>query len=238
MLDSDPVTFESLTRLWGLAENSGNKPVVVWVGAGASSWLGYERWEEVAERFNRTFIKKASATYNAIDASDALKSQDYPRLFQLCFDASPEMYRSMLAGSFSPKSIRPVYKRFVEAVDRIERVSLVTTNVDEMLEHSMPGFQVLQRSDLSRITELLASGSRFLAKLHGSVSAIETTVFKTDDYSSLERDVSFVECVKYLMAACSIVFIGYGVRDRYVIDLLCRSATTYSLFGDGPSVPT
>jgi hypothetical protein len=127
-----------------------------------------------------------------------------------------------------------VYKRFVEAVNRVESISLVTTNVDEMLEHSMPGFQVLQRSDLSRVTALLASRNRFVAKLHGSVSSIETTIFKTGDYSALELDVSFVECMKYLMAACSIVFVGYGIRDRYVIELLHRSATNHALFGDGP----
>jgi len=234
MLDSDPVTFESLKLLWGLADAGGHKPVIVWAGAGASSWLGYERWADVAERFSRTFMKKASATYKANEASVALKNEDYPRLFQLCFEGSPEMYRSMLAESFPPKTMRPVYKRFVEAISRMERVSLVTTNVDEMLEHSLPEFQALQRSDLTRVTELLAAQGRFVAKLHGSVSSIETAIFKTDDYSLLAEDSCFVECLKYLMAACSIVFLGYGVRDRYVVELLQRSATTHSLFGDGP----
>ncbi|MGO9254755.1 MAG: SIR2 family NAD-dependent protein deacylase [Bryobacteraceae bacterium] len=234
MFNADPQTFDSLKLLWGLATNTDHKPVIIWVGAGASSWLGYERWAEAAERFHRAFLRKASARYMAEAGSAALKAEDYPRLFQLCFDASPETYRSMLAQSFAPKPMQPVYRRFVEAVNRLEGVSVVTTNVDEMLENSLPGFQVLQRSDLSRVTDLLGSRNRFLAKLHGSVSSIQTAVFKTDDYKSLEGDSSFVDCLSHMLAGCSIVFIGYGIRDAYVIELLNRSASIHSLFGDGP----
>jgi hypothetical protein len=234
MLNSDPVTFESLKLLWGLAATQDHRPILVWVGAGASSWLGYERWAEVANRFHSTFVRKSSASYTAREASESLSKEDYPKLFQMCFDASPELYRSMLATSFSPKPIKPVYRRFVEAINRVGHISVVTTNVDEMLEHTLPEFQLLQRSDLSRVTELVGSGHRFVAKFHGSISSVETTVFKTDDYRSLELDSTFLDCLKYLTASCSIVFVGYGVRDQYVFELLQRNAATHSLFGAGP----
>ena len=116
MLSSDPVTFESLKLLWGLAEAKDHRPVVVWVGAGASSWLGYERWEEVATRFHSTFLRRSSARYMAREASESLRNKDYPKLFQCCFNASPDLYRSMLASSFSPRPVKPVYRRFVEAI--------------------------------------------------------------------------------------------------------------------------
>lgn len=155
-------------------------------------------------------------------------------VFQLCFDADPRLYRSMLAASFSPAPVKPVYKRFLQAVRQIEGASIVTTNVDEMLERSLPEFELVQRSDTSRAIELLSSNIQFIAKTHGSISAIESTVFKTDDYEALTSDVAFIKSLKHLLTACSVLFIGYGIRDKYMFDLLNENATALSLFGDGP----
>src|SRR2546425_514402 len=111
MLRSNAATCDSLRQLWGLANTSDRKPLLVWVGAGASSWLGYERWEEVSQRFHSSFIKRASG-YRRAEAYDALGKNDYPALFQMCFDADPQLYRSLLKNSFSPRQVKPVYRRF------------------------------------------------------------------------------------------------------------------------------
>ncbi len=122
MLNSDAVTFDSLKKLWGLASRSDRKPLVIWVGAGASSWLGYERWEEVANRFHRSFAR-STVGYQRADAAKALAKGDYPAVFQLCFIADPNQYRSLLVASFSPRPVKPVYKRFLDAVQKIGVVS-------------------------------------------------------------------------------------------------------------------
>jgi hypothetical protein len=188
----------------------------------------------VAERFHRTFNKKSSATYKAREAGAALSAAEYPTLFQLCFDANPQLYRSILANSFTPVQLRPVYQRFVNALNRIERVSVVTTNIDEMLEHSLNGFQVLQRSDLALAPDITASGRKFLGKLHGSVSSIETAVFKSDDYTALALDAQYLETLRHLVASSSVVFIGYGLRDKYVLEMLKTVNDLNSVFGTGP----
>src|SRR5713101_1269589 len=126
MLSWDATTFDSLKKLWGLANTSNRKPLLIWVGADASSWLGYERWEEVAHRFHRSFIKNTSK-YRSADGAGALARKDYPAVFQLCFDADAQQYRSLLARSFSPRQVKPVYKRFLDALQRIEMTSIITT---------------------------------------------------------------------------------------------------------------
>jgi hypothetical protein len=70
--------------------------------------------------------------------------------------------------------------------------------------------------------------------MHGSIGSIETLVFKSDDYQVLAEDLAFKDCLKYLLSACSLVFIGYSIRDRYVLNLLNQNAAAHSLFGDGP----
>lgn len=40
MFNSDATTFDSLRKLWGAAAAPNRKPFLLWVGAGASSWLG------------------------------------------------------------------------------------------------------------------------------------------------------------------------------------------------------
>lgn len=140
----------------------------------------------------------------------------------------------MLVNSFGPRAITPVYARFIEAVRGIDGSSIITTNVDETLERAIPGFDVIQRSDLSRVGDLLSAGGRFIAKIHGSVSSVCSMVFSSQDYSALGRDAGFRSSIKYLLDACSVVFIGYSVRDKYLLELLSESAAVRELFGDGP----
>ena len=40
--------------------------------------------------------------------------------------------------------------------------------------------------------------------------------------------------LKYLFTSCSVVFLGYGVRDDYVVKLLDQNASEMNLFGPGP----
>jgi hypothetical protein len=51
---------------------------------------------------------------------------------------------------------------------------------------------------------------------------------------SLASDGTFTEVLRSLLTTCSVVFIGYSLRDQYLLDLLGRNADLLSLFGDGP----
>lgn len=102
MFLSDSRTFDNLKKLWGLYLGS-KKPMLIWVGAGASSWLGYKRWDDLAEHFHRVFLR-AESRYMRIEAAHELDSKDYPAVFQRCFDASSQLYFSQLVDVFGPSS--------------------------------------------------------------------------------------------------------------------------------------
>jgi hypothetical protein len=179
------------------------------------------------------FLRNESA-YDRVAATNALGIGDYPTVFEHSRAASSQRYFAMLTEALGPKPMKPVYDRFLTALRRIEEASVLTTNVDEALERSLPEFTLLQHSDLSRALPFVTSGKRFIGKLHGSISLVQSAVFTTGDYKRLVCDGTFIHVLQTLLTTCCIVFVGYGLRDRYLFELLRRNADLLSLFGDGP----
>ena len=233
MFRSDSQTFDSLRSLWGLAQGEPAKPILIWVGAGASSWLGYERWSALATRFHRHFLRTHSS-YPKEAAARALDNSDYPKVFQFCRDVDSRQFYSMLVDSFPAHAPSAIHRRLTSAILSIPNCSIVTTNVDEALEHSLGTFQLVQRSDLERTGTLLGTRTPFIAKLHGSISAVSSTIFTTSDYDAIRVDRSFLSALRHLLTSCSVVFLGYGLRDAYLVRLLEENHDERSLFGDGP----
>src|ERR1039458_1209470 len=64
---------------------------------------------------------------------------------------------------FLPKEQTDVYKTFVRLLGRIRPPFVVTTNVDEALEASVPMCQAVQRTDISRCIDLLQRRIPFVA---------------------------------------------------------------------------
>jgi hypothetical protein len=169
------------------------------------------------------------------EAARLLDAHDYPAVLQRCRDANSQRYFRLLTDAFgSPRPIKPVYERFLAALRKIDGVSIVTTNVDEVLERSLHSFDLVQRSDLARTLALVARKTPFIGKLHGTISSVESAVFTSQDYASLVADESYVEVLRSLLTSCSVVFIGYGLQDQYLFDLLAKNSQLQSLFGDGP----
>ncbi len=127
-----------------------------------------------------------------------------------------------------------LYTRFTEALGRTTPLQVLTTNIDEALEQRFPSAGVYQRSDISACVEQLQARRSFIAKLHGSRSAIEGAVFTSDDYEKLRSDSGYLNTLKHIFALGTVVFLGYSVSDQYLIDLLSDNAKDMSLFGTGP----
>lgn len=211
MLNADSRTYDGVRKLWGLSLQA-KKPLLIWVGSGASSWLGYERWMDLASRFHGTFLR-AESDYNRVEAAKELSQGNLPAVFQQCHDANSQRYFSLLVEALGTRPMKPVYERFLAALGQLEATSILTTNADETLERSLSQFELLQHSDLARGISLVGSKTRFIGKLHGSISSVQSAVFTTQDYDTLMRDGTFIEVLRSLLTTCSVVFIGYSLRD-------------------------
>jgi len=163
-----------------------------------------------------------------------IDKRQFPALFQMCKDLDPAIYYRFVVDSFAPRQQTAVYADFVSLLGKINPLSIVTTNVDEMLEKSLPLTETVQRTDLSRCVDLLHNRRSFVLKLHGSISAVQSTVFATEDYDALVGNSSYINFLKYAFTGYTVVFLGYGVRDDYVIKLLSENIDEMRLFGPGP----
>jgi hypothetical protein len=81
---------------------------------------------------------------------------------------------------------------------------------------------------------LLQQGTSFVCKLHGSVSSVETIVFSTRDYDSVEQNARYFEAVRSMFSSAVVLFLGYGLREEYVLRALQESVARPRLFGTGP----
>src|SRR5438874_902874 len=124
----DPQTVASLARLCRLISKR-EKPILFWIGAGASRWADYPSWEDLARNIRRTFAKEAH-NFDIVGATSALSSNDYPKVFEYCKNADEERYRLFLSESLSVRPPSHIYVTFVEKLKKINPLYLVTTNSD------------------------------------------------------------------------------------------------------------
>jgi SIR2-like domain len=227
----DQYTPASLYRLKQAI--SQKRPLVLWVGAGASRWANLPSWHDSARRMRRVFAKSL-ANFPDDLAESYIASRAYPDLFQLCKDTDSALFNSVLIQQFSAPAPGQIYEQFIEGLKKIAPVQVVTTNVDLCLEQSLGTTDVIERTDLERCTASILSGTPFVAKLHGSISSIASTVFTKSDYQQVMGCKEYIAAIRSIFFAASVVFLGYGLQDEYVLKLITENEGEHKLFGNGP----
>lgn len=77
----DPTDSRTLKALLELREiHANDKPVILWIGGGASRWAGYPTWYELAEKLHSDFIK-FEVNYDSKAGIKALKQQALQLVF-------------------------------------------------------------------------------------------------------------------------------------------------------------
>lgn len=230
MLDDGNVkTFYSLRKLCEAVANKTN-PVLFWIGAGASRWCGVPKWDELARIVHSEF-SRLEHPYDRRTAHDFITTGDFPSLFQQCRKTNSNRYFSSLVDAIGVHGPSAVYLRFLDALRPIEPLNIITTNVDELLETNIVEGVLIQRSNLERCIALLRNGQTFVAKVHGSVSQVESMVFTASDYQTLQADEKYMQLMEHIFLQTTVLFVGYGLRDEYVLNLLARSVRLKNIFG-------
>ena len=225
-------TYSALNALQS-GVRTGSRPLVVWLGAGASAWAGYPLWGQLADNMHRRYGREVSA-YDRKVGTLLLSDARYPELFQAMRACDSALYFSCLADAFGHRTPTPVYQRLLHLLAGLTPISVMTTNVDELLETNLSGTETIQRSDVERIPQLLSSRVGFVAKLHGSVSAVQTMVFSEQDYGEIKTDAPFSNALRSTIKLSTVLFLGYGLRDQHVIAALHEGPDAHPLFGTGP----
>jgi len=229
--DSQRSTLSALNELVELRSNS-PKPLVFWIGAGASRWAGLPGWSELADSMFREFGRK-EPLFDKQRAEDLLEKKAFPTFFGLCKSTDPSRYHSCIIEQLkSRQESHPVYDRFISAIKNCIPCRIVTTNVDELLEQHL-SLAVVLPSSVERVPLLLNEEEDFLAKIHGSISDVKSLIFTDGDYSNLVSS-TFCNALMAILQNSHVVFVGYGLADEYVINMIRQSVDDNQLFGTGP----
>ena len=164
MLDSkDTGTFHSLQLLCD-SVREGDKPLLFWIGAGASAWCGYPLWEELAQRMHSNYLKYIVG-YDKENSIKLTKEGKLPEFFGACRRTDEQIYFKILSEIFSPRKPSAVYQRFINTINAIEPHYILTTNIDELLENNLPSITTVQRSDFEGPTRCIAHMPQMWRKL-------------------------------------------------------------------------
>lgn len=232
MFAPDRETFQSLHALDRHVRENG-RPLVIWVGAGVSAWAGYPLWIPLASQMHSQFSRE-ERNYNAPSATAMLKEGLLPDLFEQMRIANEQHYFRTLVATFSPRSHGAVYTRFLKSLAAIAPLQIVTTNIDEMIERHVSNATLIQRSNLEQTIGHLHRREPFICKLHGSISSVTSAVFSKRDYETLVQDDAYLRLVGTIFSESTVLFLGYGLGDEYVLKSLLAAEGERPLFGTGP----
>lgn len=196
-------------------------------------WAGYPSWLDMTSRMHSTFARE-EPTYDKNTASRLLSEDDYPGVFECMKATNTGKYNSSLAQFFSPRATTAVYGRFLRLLQSIAPLYVLTTNVDEALERHISDPELVQHSDIERLPHLIHQRRSFICKLHGSASAVDTAIFASSDYKGITHNQCYLSVLRGLLGDAHVIFLGYGLRDQYVMRALAQSTQDRPLFGAGP----
>ena len=231
MLSDDKDSYAALQSL--LESGKSEKPFVFWLGAGVSAWAGFPLWPSLASSMHTKFARSVPG-YDKKLGLEELNRLNFPAVFELMKRKDSQLYFAELADVFKPRPTSAVYSRMLRSLEKMAPLSVLTTNVDETLEKNLCFVETVQGSDVERIVHALQQRESFVCKLHGSSSALKSMVFASSDYDSLGATPSYLSCLRHIFSVATVVFIGYGLGDQYLLDLLVRVDDDLPLFGSGP----
>jgi hypothetical protein len=224
--------FPAINELCTLAAK-GPKPLVLWAGAGTSAWAGLRLWSELADAFQSNYIREES-NYDKAAAIDSLAKKDFPRFFGLCKRANRHRFNNLLTDLLKlQQTPQPVFGRFISDLQKFKPLRIITTNVDEALEQGLQ-CQVLLPHNIEKVKTILQNRESFIAKLHGSITSLDSTVFTDEDYAGILGRANYVSALTALFDLAHVVFIGYGLRDDYILRAIQKVERSNPVFGAGP----
>lgn len=184
MFASDRETYTALEALTAIAE-SRRHPIVFWIGAGASAWAGYPLWQVLASQMHTRFSREA-AKYDRCAATTELTEDKFPELFQRMRLSDQPLYFNQLVQTFSPLPQNAIYSRMIRALQSIEPLHILTTNVDEALEHQLADAITIQNSATEKVNTASASTSSGEFVSYGKAVMLSTskspTIIKRGHY--------------------------------------------------------
>lgn len=189
--------------------------LVFFVGAGVSALSGYPGWKGLVYEFEKGVEgKDVKPRYYASD--------EYLRIPQKYYvSKGKRKYNEILREFFDEEhNYNDIHEMMVE----LNPAHFITTNYDKLIEKACLKKYKNFRSISCDQGVAKASSSNYVLKVHGEFSEIidgKDIVLKEDDYIDYDADYPLINnLAKSLVATNTVVFIGYGLNDYNINQML------------------
>ncbi len=191
---------------------SNNNSLVFFVGAGISSLSGSPNWKNLidilCEKINRPL-------------KDEYSNDEYLRIPQMYYhslDNKDEYYKT-IESEISVEGLEP--NRIHYEMFNLNPAGFITTNYDTLLEASAEKYCQLFKTAASDNEVPSISGEKFILKVHGDFKN-KNIVLKEEDYLGYDNNFKLmVTLLKSIFSTHTVVFIGYGLNDYDIKQILC-----------------
>lgn len=208
-------------------EKANTNKLIIFVGAGVSCNVkGMPSWRGLVEKMDKSIgyfkctdcekkkkgCKQDCKEYNNYSSDELLKIPQY------VYNKSKKRYNKILEENIMHDMTidAPISKE----IFNLAPAHIITTNYDRLLENCS-NIQKENYAVVIRDKDLLDSTkSKYIIKMHGDISNLDTIVLKEADYLNYTQDHVLIEMfVKSLLANHTFLFLGYTLND-YNIKLI------------------
>lgn len=201
-----------------------NEKLILFIGAGISITAGGPDWKGLIEKLldfakGRGYIKKEKfnlskdvvTTGNTIDYLIALH-----RLSVSYKDNKTELNQD-LSAIFKPLKPQSIHYK----IAKLNIKGIVTTNYDTLIEQADSNKYLNSRIVFSQDSQYdKLNGKNWIFKIHGDIDSNEQIIFPRDFSQKMNNDDDFHENYKSLLNTYTFLFIGFGLADPILMDIL------------------
>ena len=199
-----------------LAFAAASDALCLFTGAGFSKHLSggsAPTWLELLEESCNSLDDPANAKAQLAQAAATYPLEDCAQILDIAFIREGKDLREALAERIDQVSLSPTNATAIrDFLTQNPSTTVVTTNYDRLLEHSLDGLPHVSNYPGKPIAR--RSGAVQIFHIHGSVESAPSIVATTSDYYRfINEDGYFSQKTLSLMHESSVVILGYSLSD-------------------------
>jgi len=203
-----------------------SSPIVVWGGAGLSAPAGLPTWPSLRDRL-LSAARSQAANYDEPERRRCTGLLQAAESEASLWDAfshirkalGPTTYAAAMRNAFQGYATAEPPEMYVQLWQLGIR-GFITLNLDRFAGRSFPqakgtaNLQEFKGREARYNADILRGGSAFVANLHGVIDEEKSWVFTREDFDSLLDSPGFVDFVRTILCATTVLFVGVSADDR------------------------
>ncbi len=206
-------------------KKSEKNKLVIFVGSGVSLNVeGMPSWSKIVQTMAKALnyskcinCKKSNECSGNCPLIKEYSNDEFLKIPQYLYNQDKILYNKILKNIINNNTIDAPLS---SVIFDINPVHIITTNYDNLLESSKNILRTQYRCIVKDKDLLNTDKNKYIIKMHGDLSELDTIVLKEDDYLNYSQNHILIELfIKSLFINHTIMFLGYSLSD-YNIKLI------------------